>query len=650
MKRWFAVIALLSAAWAAPAITLYDQLAPTLDQVRSLQSSNPARALELLTKAEDEFRKGAGDLTPVLRDGVLQSLADARQSLARRSSADLEARIQIIKAILGKALYENYFSALAAGNNADANRLLPRVLSASGLPSSLQAQAQTLAAANNLDGLRRLFERTYAQGITNALQRAQAQTSAVRAYLEATRAYALFLIVQDSPRARGLSAKGFVDALGKLSSGNLNGFKSDVKGLVTQAQNFLRAASTPQSQQRSTPSTGQNPPASGGVRLQAPSAPPAPAEAAPARAATTRPTPPPSAQPTPAAPNAPAASAAQRANAAPSTVQRPSATPNAVQRGVAIPTNDAYQQLLGDLRFLIKDSSKVERVADSLTGAGIYSIDDWKRALLEVRGRLLEAQAQAETGQSDTARRTLAQVNARYKTAIQPVVEALRPELALRTGQVFTLAENAVGLRTSDFTVLSGEMLENGLAIEGKSLGRFHDVQIWLLQTILGIPRAFLFILAGMLAFFPLYLLNLTFGGRNLYWRYLGLAFFFLLLPAMMEGLSYIGSILADSRYGRLPFFGILTNLSIQQNLVAQLFWGLTVFLVIIFATIGLRGIASQFGLLQNQRTPLRRGRNTAVSASAAATAGVAGTASAANAKPNPGLTSETIVEWDEEF
>lgn len=601
MKSWFAVITLFGLAWAIPTLNLYDQLAPTLDQVRALQNSNPARALELLSKAEDDFRKGAGELAPVLREGIQQSLADARQALARRSKADLEARIQIIKAVLGKALYDSYFSALAAGNSAEANRLLPKVLSASGLPASLQAQAQTLAAANNLDGLRRLFERTYAQGIANALQRAQAQTSTVQAYLEVIRAYALYLVVQDSPRARGLSAKAFVDALSKLSSGNLSGFRADVQALAAEAQNFLKAVSNPQSQQPRSPAATQTPPAAGGVRLTAPRTPPAPKEVV--------------------SPTAPPAST----------------QPTLVQ--------DAYQQLLGDLRFLIKDERQLERVADSLTGAGIYSIDDWKRALLEVRGRLMEAQAQAESGQTDTARRTLVQVHARYRTAIAPLVEALQPELALRTSRLLELAENAVGLRTSDFTVLSGELLENSLALEGRSLGAFHDLQVWLLQTILGIPRAFVFILAGLLAFFPLYLLRLTFGGRNIYWRFLGLAFFFLLLPAMMEGLSYIGSILSDPRYGRLPFLSVLTNLSIQQNLLAQLFWGLTVFLVVIFATIGLRGIAAQFGLLQNQRTPVRRNRNTTIPQASAATA-----AAGASAKPNPGLTSETIVEWDEEF
>lgn len=64
--------------------------------------------------------------------------------------------------------------------------------------------------------------------------------------------------------------------------------------------------------------------------------------------------------------------------------------------------------------------------------------------------------------------------------------------------------------------------------------------------------------------------------------------------------------------------------------------------MVIIFATIGLHGIAAQFGLLQNQRIPLRRSRNSTIPQSTAA----AGAAS----KPNPGQTSETIVEWDEEF
>jgi hypothetical protein len=194
--------------------------------------------------------------------------------------------------------------------------------------------------------------------------------------------------------------------------------------------------------------------------------------------------------------------------------------------------------------------------------------------------------------------------------------------------------QQAVGLRTTDFSVLSNELEESRLALSKQSLGFGHDFQVSLQLLLLGLPRAVLFILAGLLAVIPLYLLALTFGGRNIYWRFLGLAFFFLLLPAMLEGLSYIGSILAD--YGNLPFFGTLASLSIQQSLTAQMFWALTLFLVIAFAGIGLRGIATQFGLLQNTRTPVGSPstQQTSVTMSRA----------------DPKLTSETLVEWDEEF
>lgn len=635
MKRWLAVVLLLAWAWAAPVATLYDQLAPTLTQVQSLQSSNPVKALNLLTDAENKFREGGAELAPQLRNGVLQSLADAKQALSRKSSADLEARIGLIRAILGKALYDSYFVALSGGKAQEAATLLPRVLSASRLPGSLKAQADTLAAANNVDGLRRLFERTYAQGILSALQRAQAQSSSVQAYLEATRAYSLYLVVQDSPRARGLSAKAFVDALGKLSSGNFSGFKSDVKGLTAQAQGFLDGIAA-QSKRSNPTATATNPPKSGGVRPQVGPQQGAKPAAPKAQPATPKPTQTAKPQVVQAKPQQNVIKPAPEPTSKPSVRVEPPPFLAAAQ-GI----EDPYQRLMGDLKFLIKDPQKAERVADSLSGAGIYSIDDWRRALLELRGRLLEAQVQAEGGQGEAAKRTLAQINSRYQVAVQPMVKALNPNLANRTTRIFTTAQNAVGLRTSDFTVLSGELLDNGLVLEGKRLGFFHDLQVWVLQSILGIPRAFLFILAGMLAFFPLYLLTLTFGGRNIYWRYLGLAFFFLLLPAMMEGLSYIGSILADSKYGRIPILGLLTNLSIQQNLIAQLFWGFTVFLVVAFATAGLRGIAAQFGLLQNQRSLIRNATRNPTQPQAQP---------ARAAMPNPGLTSETIVEWDEEF
>mgnify|MGYP003461770539 FL=1 len=85
-----------------------------------------------------------------------------------------------------------------------------------------------------------------------------------------------------------------------------------------------------------------------------------------------------------------------------------------------------------------------------------------------------------------------------------------------------------------------------------------------------------------------------------------------------------MGSILAED--GGVPALGALANLSVAQSLLAYWGWGLSVFLVVALAGAGLRGIAAQFGLLR-EREPEASRRETA-----------------------PTLTSETIVEWDEEF
>lgn len=602
MKRWFAVLALLSWGLAAPAAVLYDQLAPALDQVQTLQGKNPVQALSVLSDAENRFREGATDLTPVLREGVLQSLADAKQALSKKSATDLSARVQFIKAILGKALYDTYFNDLSGGKTQEATALLPKVLAASGLPASLSTQASALAAANNLDGLRRFFERTYAQGIVNALGRAQAQTSPPQAYLEATRAYALYLVVQDSPKARSLNAKAFVDALGKLSSGNLGGFKDDAKTLSAQAQNFLKSVSTPQTQTRSTaPRAAANPPISGGVRLQAPLAPPAPKKSLLSSSSKLSLVLPVKAQPAP----------------------------------KALEAVTSINSLPSDLRPLIKDPKKAQAVVTRLEAAGISSLEEWRRALLGLQGSLLEAQVQSADGQTEAAQAALGQIAGRYRTAIQPLVEALNPALAARTANLLDRAASGGGLRATDFSVLGGELLENSLSLQGRSLGSFHSFQVGLLGAVLGIPRAFLFILACILSVLPLYLLGLTFGGRNLYWRYLGLAFFFLLLPAMMEGLSYLGSMLG----GVVPALAGLVNLSAGQNLVAQLVWGLTLLLAVAFSILGLRGIAAQFGLLPGGAAREVQPRNSTLPGQTAKAA-----------KLNPGLSGETIVEWDEEF
>jgi len=199
---------------------------------------------------------------------------------------------------------------------------------------------------------------------------------------------------------------------------------------------------------------------------------------------------------------------------------------------------------------------------------------------------------------------------------------------------MFDRLQDGVGLRTSDINMIIDLLMGAEQHVMGEEFFAKTPFMVALAieRATFGLPRAIFFIIVGVLALFPLYLIYLAFGGRNLYWRLLGLAFFFLLLPALLEGLSYFGDILAT--YGNMPSLHRLSSASIMQNILAQMAWSVMIFLVVVFASWGLRGIAIQFGLIQDRRQP-----------PTTAQTGVSSTS-----ETNPTLTSETIVEWDEEF
>ncbi|RIH88311.1 hypothetical protein Mrose_00870 [Calidithermus roseus] len=602
MKRWIAVIVLGAWAWAAPLTTVYDRVASLMNQVQSVQSSNPKQASDLLRQADEYLSKEGSELSMKLREGISTALRDAQTALARKSRADLEARLQMVRSLLGKALYDSYFDALGNAQADAARALLPRLIAASALPKTLTAQIEGLG--NDIDKVRQTLERTYAQGIVNALSRARSQTNATQAFLEATRAYTLYLVVQESPRATGLSARAFVNALSKLSNNDLAGFRKDIEALRQQAEGFLGRvnSSSPGAVRSSAPArTVTAPPAKGGAGSQVTQA-----------------------QATPAAQSA----------------SKPAQAPQQVVAQAAPVKSDGHEE-----RYEGKlDASTQARVEVVLARLGFADLGEWVRGMnLELRARLGEATAHVKSGNFEGVREYLELSHNAYKERYYPVVRLLDPALADRFDRLLGRMQEAVGLRATDLAVALAEVQEIEERLEGRSLGLGHALQVQLELLLLGIPRAFVFILAALLAVFPLYLVNLTFGGRNTYWRLLGLAFFFLFLPAMIEGLSYVASILADPRFGKLGFLAPLSTFSIQSSLMAQLLWGLTLFLVIGLSAAGLRGIAVQFGLIQDRRA---RANTTTV---AQTNPGLAATAPM-RAAADPKLTSETIVEWDEEF
>lgn len=148
-----------------------------------------------------------------------------------------------------------------------------------------------------------------------------------------------------------------------------------------------------------------------------------------------------------------------------------------------------------------------------------------------------------------------------------------------------------------------------------------------------GWTRSLVFIVIAGLAFLPLRYLNLAFGGRNRYWRYIGIAMVLLFVPVLFEGLAHLGSVLAE--VSGVRFFDALSNLSVLQNSTMQLLWALTLLAAVGFAIAGFRGICIQFGLIRV------RGQNfttTQLDTNATTTGGT-------SAK-----SGKNTFEWDEEF
>jgi hypothetical protein len=564
MKRWLFLMALTGLALAAPLPQTYDRLERVLAQVRG---DNPSQALAALDQAQSLLRQEAEGLPPVLRDAALANIQEARQAVLGKSPWDLEARLLLVRHLLGKALYDGFFTAPQGEKTA----YLTRLARATGLGQGVVQEAAGLppeAARGRLEG-------RYLQLMAEDLAQALTATSRPQAYLALARAYARFLVIQDSPQ-NTLRAQDFIQALTKVSGGEA--FRPEVQEIQKKVLAWREA-----------------------LRPGAAAPVPRPQAGTPA--------PPPAPSPATQAPPPPQASALAPAPSSPLPVQE---SPQVETFYVASWADPALRE-------------RLRRVAYDL---GFAYYQDFLEVLTQTQLQLGLATAALGQGNQGEARAHLEAAFWSFSAKLEPLAALVNPSLTERTLRALTRLTQAVGVRAIDVFPVYEALEELGRQFRtGPRETPWLDFRLSLLNLV-GIPRAVFFLLAAALAFFPLYLIRLTFGGRNVYWNLLGLAFLFLLLPIMAEGLSYLGSVMAE--HGGLPWLAALANLSIGQGLLPYLAWGLSAFLVVALAGAGLRGIAAQFGLLKER--------------------GAEVTASGIESKPATTLTSETIVEWDEEF
>ncbi len=242
MRIWFTLTIILFAwTWATPLTTLYNQVYGKLEHSKQVLSTNPTESLRLVETALQSFRSGTTNMPSALVDGITQALSEARISIVRQSPGDLEARLWIVRGAFGKALYDQFFRAVSTGNSTGAEALLSSLAQATGRSPAFTAKAEPLMRTKNLEALRLLIERSYALAMIKTLGLAEKAKTTVSAYALTSKAYGLFLLVQDSPRIGKLNARAFVNTLTQLTQGSEIGFKTGLETLLNDTQGFYTA-------------------------------------------------------------------------------------------------------------------------------------------------------------------------------------------------------------------------------------------------------------------------------------------------------------------------------------------------------------------------------------------------------------------------
>jgi hypothetical protein len=221
--------------------------------------------------------------------------------------------------------------------------------------------------------------------------------------------------------------------------------------------------------------------------------------------------------------------------------------------------------------------------------AGITQSAD-ASALYAALGRALAA---AGHGDNAGAREELAHAT----VALSGVPASLRTARGY-TDLVFnmTAAQSRSALRVTDVQALIGQTANLEAAAANRTPSTLDAVSSSVARSFSGWLRVIVFLLLAALAVVPLYLLNLAFGARNMYWRTVMIGLGLLLLPVFLEGLFGLLGALGDiSGAGALRG---AVNVTLSQGAYGLPVWALLCAVAIGLMSYGFRGLCQQFGLM----------------------------------------------------
>ena len=619
-----AVATAITPATALDLIAGYQSIATSLEAARTSVATDPPGALARVQSAQNLFRRLEPQIgTQKLIDAGTNALKKAVSTVNQRSPVNLGAQSMLVKSILQRVMYDRLFSELASGRIPSATRYANTLGAAFNMSGASLKTLQVAVKRNDAAKARSILESQVADIMSNSLKLARDNISdKATAYQAIVRASSHFLIVQDSPRVgEELTVSGFASVVQSITTDDVPGFKQGVASLLTRTQNFGKRA-------RGIALSASNP--SAVIRN------PAPIAVTPTN---------PSNPTNPTNPTNPANS-----------VKTPNTTP-VVPIRQAPALGSAIDTISAELSKAGIPAARAKTLASSLAAQKFSSFGG---ALDQISVTLSDALTQVQNGDLEDGRRNLTEAKSLFDTAIKPALEVVNPNQAAQTSRVFDTTSSAIGVRPVDITVLLGEVFSvKNLFKNAQPAGMMQNLSASVQPWWAGALRGILFFIAALLFIYPIYLLNLAFGGKNPYWRYIGIAMVLLFIPALIEGLTWLFSLVGN------PFFDSISAFSILQNPIAQILWAVLMIAAAAFATAGFRGIASQFGLIRTRNQPTLSTANVAPAMLGAA----GGAASMGNTANNPSTVNSmtdtsdprissdvsvnpdrTIVEWDEEF
>ncbi len=533
-----------------------------------------------------------------LSDSLDRVFERARTAIDNRSATDLAVQTAVLRGGFQRLLFESALTAAVEGRPDLARSRLLR------LAQDLQlgeARLEQLDDVTDAGPFRRVFEAGVAEQVSARLQAlAQAGVPEDRdaAYRALARAYADYLLVQDSGRIDPGTNRQFVEAAEALVDGEDEAYLAALTSLTSSLAELREAADagTPPRADAEVPGEGAAELPSDVTDDAAPSdeatAQVAPSEETPAEEAPADETPADEALADEATDEAAADEGAEEGATA------DGIDVAALRAEIAAELEEereaeALADLEGELAILGIPSPARTLLAGDLYASDVASV----RALeTELAAQAALVEARVLRGDVQGARDQLAELELRYETGLRKIAVRAAPTADAELRALLDRMNQAPALRNADASLLSSEALALSESLRGRTAPWTHRLAASSSELWSGWARPVVMIVLALLALLPLRLLGLAFGGGNPNWRRISTALFLLVLPILVEGVISVAALLAAPLGA--PALAGWTVASIFASDLTQLVWALVMLAALVLASSGFYGICVQFGVL----------------------------------------------------